>query len=73
MSLEKCPKCKKESLIKTPRGRIMRESLGCMLHIADEHSFDCLDINCDYRSSIIRINNKLGDKFLLPWWKRLFI
>jgi hypothetical protein len=43
MGLEKCPKCGKESLIKTPHGRIMTEKLGSMIHTSNEHSLDCLD------------------------------
>ena len=55
MSLEKCPKCGKESLIKTPRGRILSEKLGCVLNTANEHSFDCLNKECNYKSEIIRV------------------
>jgi len=72
MELEKCPKCGKESSIKTPRSRIMTEKLGCMLHTADEYSFDCLDKQCGYTSGIIRINKDVGDKLSLPWYKRIF-
>lgn len=73
MSIEKCPKCGNYSLIATPNSRIMRESFGSMIHIANEHYFDCLIKGCGYKSEIIRENTELGKKFLLPWWKRLFI
>ena len=72
MGIENCPKCGKKSLIKTPRGRIMTEKLRCMLHTADEHSFDCLEKRCNYTSGIIRVNTKLGDKLSLPWYKKIF-
>ncbi len=72
MEFKKCPKCKKQSLIKTPRGRIMTEKLGCMLHSANEHSFDCLAKQCNYKSEIIRVNTEIGNKLCLPWYKRIF-
>lgn len=72
MGLEKCPKCSKESLIKTPHSNIMTEKLGCMLHTATEHSFDCLDKQCGYTSGIIRVNTEMGNKLSLPWYKRIF-
>lgn len=70
MALDRCPECNEESLIKVPNGQRMRSSLGCMLHVADEHYFKCL--KCGYKTDIVRINTALGDYFDLPWWKRLF-
>lgn len=71
MGLETCPKCGKESLIKTPGCRIMSEKLGCMLHTATEHSFECLDKQCGYASETVRVNTELGDKLSKPWYRRL--
>lgn len=72
MGLEKCPKCGYQSLIKTPLCQIMTERLGTMVHTSDEHSFDCLDKECDYTSGVIRVNTEIGNKFSLPWYKRIF-
>ena len=71
MSLEKCPSCGKKSLIKVPRSRVMRETFGTMIHVANEHSLDCLNKNCKYTSGQIRINTNLGKKLSLPWYKRI--
>ena len=68
MNLEKCPKCSRVSLIKTPHGKIMRNQL----HIADEYSVDCLNKKCGYTTGIIRVNTEYGDYFDLPWYKRIF-
>jgi len=73
MKLEKCPKCDKESLIKTPHSRIMTEKLGSMLHTANEHSFNCLDKQCGYTSGRIRVNTEIGNKLSSPWYKRIFL
>ncbi|MCK9446955.1 hypothetical protein M0Q50_08915 [bacterium] len=73
MSLSKCPKCGKDSLIKSPSTRIMTEKLGSMVHTSNEYSYICLDNVCAYRSDIIREKTELGEKLSLPWYKRLFI
>lgn len=70
MSLEKCPKCGKKSFIKIPAGRIRRESLGTMIHVANEEYWDCLQ--CGHKTERVRINTKAGDYFELPWYKRIF-
>lgn len=72
MSLEKCPKCGNKSLIKTPHSRIEREGIGICGHIADEYYLICLHKGCLYDSGMIRENTELGEKLLLPWYKRLF-
>jgi len=72
MALEKCPSCGSESLIRTPRSKVMISSFGCDLHTADEHSMDCLNEKCKYTSGTIRINTEEGDRLELPWWKRIF-
>ena len=72
MSLEKCPQCGKESFIKVPMGRVMRESLGVLLHIANDYSWRCLDSKCGHKTERERINTKAGDYFDLPWHKRIF-
>jgi len=72
MSLKICPKCGRNSVIKKPNARIMRESLGSMLHIANEYSLDCLKSDCNYTTGTIRVNTKLGDYFELSPLKRLF-
>lgn len=72
MGLDNCPKCGNESLIKTPRAKIITEKLGCSLHTANEYSFDCLDKRCKYKSSTIRINTDIGNKLSLPWYKQIF-
>ena len=72
MGIENCPKCNKKSLIKTPHGRIMKESFSAMIHIADEYSFDCLEKKCKYTSGIFRVNTEIGDRLSLPWYKRIF-
>ena len=72
MDLEKCPKCGKNSFMKVPMGRVMRESLGCMIHVADEYYWRCLDGNCGHKKERECINTKAGDHFALPWYKRIF-
>ena len=72
MSIEKCPKCGNYSLIKTPHSRVLKESFGSSVHIANEHSFDCLTKGCVYKTETIREYTELGKRFLLPWWKRIF-
>lgn len=69
MSLKNCPKCGNVSLIKTPQSRVMLEYWGTQVHVANEHSFDCL--KCGHTSGIIRENTKLGSKLSKPWWKRI--
>lgn len=71
-TLNNCPKCGKNSYIKVPMGCIMRESMGMMIHIADEHKYECLNDSCGYKTDIVRINNKFGDYYELPFWKRIF-
>ena len=70
MALEKCPECGKKAFIKTPVGRIMRESLGCMIYIGDQHYWKCLQ--CGHKTEKVMVNNKWGDHFDLPWYKRIF-
>lgn len=72
MSLEKCPICGEKSLIKTPRARVMTESLGVSVHTSNEHSMDCLYDTCDYTSGVIRVNTPEGDRRESPWYKRIF-
>ena len=72
MGLENCPKCGKPSLIKTRHSVIMNEKFNSGVHIASEHSFDCLDKDCKYTSGIIRTNTEMGNKLSLPWYKRIF-
>ena len=73
MSLEKCPKCGNQCLIKTPHSRIERECIGICGHIADEYYFRCLHKGCLYDSGLIRENTELGELLLLlPWYKRFF-
>jgi predicted nucleic-acid-binding Zn-ribbon protein len=70
MALEKCPKCGENAFIKTPAARIMRESLGCMIHVANQYYWECLQ--CKYRKERVSVNTKMGDHFDLPWYKRIF-
>ena len=70
MALEKCPECGENSFIKTPAGRIMRESLGTLINIGSEHYYKCLQ--CGHRTETVMVNNKWGDHFDLPWYKRIF-
>ena len=70
--IKECPKCGKKSFIYTPAGRIMRESWGVMVHVADEYYWMCLEKKCGYKTERIRINTKAGDRFDLPWYKRIF-
>ena len=46
MSLEICPLCNKESLIKTPRGQKMLEKFGRLVHFSSSYSKDCLNKEC---------------------------
>ena len=70
MALKKCPECGKHSFIYTPMGRVMRESWGILLHVADEYYYMCLQ--CGHETERVRVNNKRGDYFDLPWYKRIF-
>jgi len=72
MALETCPKCKQNSYAKKPMGRIMRESLGCMIHISNRYQWGCLNPKCKYSDEPIHENTKAGDHFDLPWYKRIF-
>ena len=66
-----CPICKRKSaMVKIPMGRILLEKWGCLLHIANEIKFKCM--NCNYETEVIRNNTQLGDYYSLPFWKRLF-
>lgn len=73
MGLEKCPSCGKESLIKVPRSRVMRETFGTMIHVANEHSLDCLNKNCKYTSGQIRVNTNIGKNYLYPGIKEYLV
>jgi hypothetical protein len=73
MSVEKCPKCSNYSVIETPMGRILKESFGSSLHIANEYRYDCLHKGCGYKSEFIREYTELGKRLLLPWWKKMFL
>ena len=64
MGLKPCPKCGEQSYIKTPMGRVMRESLGSMIHVADEEYWKCLQ--CGHKSERVRVNTDAGDHFDLP-------
>ena len=72
MALEKCPKCGKNSFIKTPVARMMRDSWGSIIHVADVHYWQCLDKKCKHKTEKIRVNTKMGDHFEKPWYKRIF-
>lgn len=72
MPLKKCPTCGRNSVIRVPGARIMRESLGCMLDVANEHSFDCVHPGCNYTTETIRENTEMGNYFKLPFLKRFF-
>ena len=67
----KCPKCNQNSFIKTPGIRIMRESFGSSIHIANSYTFICYNKECNH-SGKVKVNTKMGDYFEKPWYKRIF-
>ena len=70
MALKICDQCGQPSVIKTPHGRIISDPSG--VTTATEHSYQCLNKECDYKSERIRVNTKQGDIMELPWYKRIF-
>ncbi len=71
-TLEKCPKCGNQSLIKTPQTRIMTEKLGSMLHTANEFNKRCYHPGCNYKSEPAHVKTELGNKLSRRWFKRIF-
>lgn len=67
--IEKCPKCGNKSFVKVPGARIMKEQFGLLVNIANEHSFKCLDKNCNHKTDIVRIETEEGKK---NWFQRFF-
>jgi len=70
--IEICPKCKHKSYIKLPPLRMMRESFGISLHIANAYRWKCHNRDCNFKSEYIVEKTEIGEWFSLPLWKRLF-
>lgn len=69
---EKCPKCGQDSLTKRPESKIMRDSWGSEVNIANTYSIICMNPNCKHIVETIRENTEFGNKLEKPWYKRLF-
>ena len=41
-----------------------------MIYIGDQHYWKCLQ--CGHKTEKVMVNNKWGDHFDLPWYKRIF-
>jgi hypothetical protein len=65
-----CSGCGRTSVMKVPHGRIISDPSG--VTIATEHSYQCLNKDCGYKSERIRVNTEQGDIMELPWYKRIF-
>ena len=63
MALESCPKCLKNTLIRTPHGVVNKEFLDSLVKIAEEYSFDCLNKDCNYTSGRLKNEKKQNSNF----------
>ena len=70
--MELCLKCGNESYIKEPGKRVMLDSLWCMVHIANEFKYKCLNPKCKYASDVIKEDTEIGKWRKLPLWKKMF-
>ena len=72
MSLELCPLCNSESLIKVLQGQKMVDKFGSLIHFSNSYLKQCLNKECDYKTEKYEVKTEFGERQSSPWYKRIF-